>query len=91
MKMSWIKRIDINARHIKTEDDFHDEIEGFADIDGYGRNLDALYDVLSESNDLIVIENADYLKKNLGKRGEMILRVISDAAENNDMLTVVLK
>ena len=89
--MSWIRRIEINAKHIKSEEYFHDEIEGFADIDSYGRNLDALYDVLSESNDLIVIENADYLKKNLGERGEMILRVISDAAENNDMLTVVFK
>ena len=90
MKMSWIKRIDINARHIKTEDDFHDEIEGFADIDGYGRNLDALYDELTQSSDLIVIENSDYLTKNLGEYGEKVLKVIRDAAEDNNMLTVVL-
>ena len=43
MKMSWIKRIDINAKHIQTEDDFHDEIEGFADIDGYGTHMAGMH------------------------------------------------
>lgn len=91
MKMSWIRRIEINAKHIKSEEDFHNEIEGFADIDGYGRNLDALYDELTQSSDLIVIENSDYLTKNLGEYGEKVLKVIRDAAEDNNMLTVVLK
>lgn len=90
MKMSWIRRIEINAKHIKSEEDFHNEIEGFADIDGYGRNLDALYDELTQSSDLIVIENSDYLTKNLGEYGEKVLKVIRDAAEDNNMLTVVL-
>ena len=89
MKMSWIRRIDINARHIKTADDFHDEAEGFANIDGYGRNLDALYDELTQSSDLLVIENSEYLAKNLGEYGEKIVQTINDAADNNDMLTVL--
>lgn len=91
MKMSWIRKIEINAKHIKTEEDFHNEIEGFADIDGYGRNLDALYDELTQSTDLIVIENADYFKKNLGGYGEKIVKVFTDAAEDNDMLTVLFR
>lgn len=91
MKMSWIRKIEINGKHIKSVDDFHDEIEGFSNTDGYGRNLDALYDELTQSDDLIVLENTDDLLKNLGSYGDKIIKTLNDAAEDNERLTIIYK
>lgn len=88
MKMSWIRKIVINGRHIKTADEFHNEIEGFTSIDGYGRNLDALYDELTGSDDLIIIENTEDFKKNLGEYADRVIKTFEDAMEDNENLTV---
>lgn len=89
MKISYIRRIDIDGEEIKSANDFHDAISEITSIDGYGRNLDALYDALTASADLIVIHNADLLKKNLGAYAEKIFEVFDDASKANDALTVI--
>ena len=91
MKMSWIRKIVINGKHIKSADEFHDEIEGFTSIDGYGRNLDALYDELTSSDDLIILENTEDFKKNLGEYADKVIETLKDAMENNENLTVELR
>ena len=52
----------------------------------FGNNLDALWDVLScysEHLD-ITLNNKEELIKNLGDYGEAIIKVLTDAAREND-------
>ena len=59
----------------------------------YGRNLDALYDVLTEIGDdtEIVLENPAAVVEQLGKYGEALLSTMQEAAESNPHLTITLK
>lgn len=59
----------------------------------YGRNLDALYDVLTEIGDdtEIVLENPAAVAEQLGKYGEALLSTMQEAAESNPHLTITLK
>ena len=59
----------------------------------YGRNLDALYDVLSEIGDdtEITLENPAAVIENLGKYGEALLSTMQEAAEENPHLTIMLQ
>ena len=59
----------------------------------YGRNLDALYDVLTEISDdtEIVLENPAAVAEQLGKYGEALLSTMQEAAESNPHLTITLK
>ncbi len=49
----------------------------------YGRNLDALYDCLTEPGELIqlTIQDLDALEKHLGGYAHAFLRVLKDASE----------
>ncbi len=91
MKIRDIRRIDLDGEEIKSVSDFHDIISEITYIVGYGRNLDALYDELTSSDDLIVIHNADLLKKNLGAHAEKIFEVFDDALKVNDALTIIYR
>ena len=91
MKIRNIRRIDIDGEEIKSASDFHDIISEITYIVGYGRNLDALYDELTSSDDLIVIHNADLFKKNLGADAEKIFEVFADALKENDALTIIYR
>ena len=52
--------------------------------DWYGRNLDALYDCLTDLRDVtVVLRNAGALPAALGGYGEAVLRVFRDAAAEN--------
>ena len=59
----------------------------------YGRNLDALYDVLTEicSDTEIILEDPAAVAEQLGKYGEALLSTMQEAAENNPHLTITLK
>ena len=59
----------------------------------YGRNLDALYDVLTEiSEDIqIILEDPAAVIENLGKYGEALLSTMQEAAESNPHLTIMLQ
>ena len=59
----------------------------------YGRNLDALYDVLTgigEDTELI-LENPTAVIENLGKYGEALLSTMQEAADENPHLIITLK
>lgn len=53
----------------------------------YGRNLDALYDCLTEfcGDTVLILQNADAMRRDLGDYGERLLETLSDAAENSEL------
>ena len=59
----------------------------------YGRNLDALYDVLTEigADTELILEDPAAVVENLGKYGEALLSTMQEAAEENPHLTITLK
>ena len=59
----------------------------------YGRNLDALYDVLTELGEQtqIVLADPAAVVANLGKYGEALLSTMQEAAEENPNLTITLQ
>lgn len=58
----------------------------------YGKNLDALYDVLTSLRDVrIDIVFAGSITANLGDYGQAMLDVFRDAGENNEFLSVNIK
>lgn len=59
----------------------------------YGRNLDALYDVLTERNEYTVITliNQHVMKDKLGLYGEKIIQVFRDAKEENHHLHFLIR
>lgn len=59
----------------------------------YGRNLDALFDVLTEiSQDTeIVLNDPSVVVELMGRYGEALLGTLQEAAEQNPNLTVTLK
>ncbi len=72
-----------------TKESFSDEADlhrwiacHLAEQNAYGANLDALYDVLSSANDLVLSLSPDW-DRNLGQRGVRIRRVLADAAKTN--------
>lgn len=59
----------------------------------YGRNLDALYDVLAadvEFPTCLVIYQKEKLVETLGTYGELLLEVMKDAARESPYLRVIL-
>ena len=59
----------------------------------YGRNLDALYDVLTELGEdtQIVLVDPAAVVENLGKYGEALLSTMQEAAEENPHLIITLQ
>ena len=59
----------------------------------YGRNLDALYDVLMDIGEdtQIILEDPAAVIENLGKYGEALLSTMQEAAEDNPHLIITLQ
>jgi len=59
----------------------------------YGRNLDALYDVLTElgTETEIILNDPEAVVELMGKYGEALLSTMQEAAEENPKLTVTLR
>lgn len=60
--------------------------------DYFGRNLDALYDVLTEYRKPLTIKltNKEQIETYLGGYGESLLEVFADAADENGYLDIQL-
>lgn len=60
--------------------------------DWYGRNLDALYDVLTERGEPLelLVRNRGALENALGEYGTDLLDTLTDAAAENPALSVTL-
>ena len=59
----------------------------------YGRNLDALYDVLTDISreTELILRDPGAVAEQLGRYGEALLDTLREAAESNPNLTVTLK
>ncbi len=85
-----MKNIIIDCAEMTSKSALHDILaEKLGAPEYYGRNLDALYDVLTDLNDTrIILENSEALEENLGGYGELVITVMRDAAERNDGLEI---
>ena len=61
--------------------------------DYYGRNLDALYDLLTEHGERLrlLIRRREALRAALGEYGDALLRTLQEAAESNSALEVAFE
>ena len=59
----------------------------------YGRNLDALYDILTERGEEthLVLINSAKLAERLGRYGTLLVSTLSEAAEHNESLMVTIE
>ena len=79
-----IKSITIDGRRCKNKEKTHEYLakkKGFPPY--YGKNLDALADVLScfDKNITIKLKYPSSIRKNLGEYGEIMLKLFTDAAD----------
>ncbi len=75
----------LDAEMLRTRDELHDVLAAtFGFPQWYGRNLDALYDLLTDCPSIrLTLVHAESLIKNLGSYGELTLRVLANAAAEN--------
>ena len=85
-----MKELLLDAETLYTREQLHDvlaKVCGFpAD---YGRNLDALYDLLTAYPAArLTLRHPEMLVAHLGNYGELVLRVLADAAAENPVFTL---
>lgn len=56
----------------------------------YGRNLDALYDLLTERQEstTIIVRNRSELERHLGSYGQALMKALYDGARENPRLQI---
>ena len=59
--------------------------------DWYGRNLDALHDLLTDLAGEIILEDPAAVTEYLGRYGEALLATMQEAAETNPGLTITIR
>lgn len=89
-----MKTYNLNFSKVVTQDDFHAVIKSSLDCpDYYGRNLDALWDVLTgyiETPSRLMIVGAVHLEEKLGGFGKAALNMFHEAAKEVPELGVVV-
>ncbi|MBR2742776.1 MAG: barstar family protein [Clostridia bacterium] len=81
----------IDGNAVKSREDIHNIFEAALKLpEWYGRNLDALYECLTERSDsvAIILKNLPALEEAMGARYPALLRMLYDAAEENHRITV---
>lgn len=81
-----MKKIEFDWKDITTRDNAHSYIKEKLDLPRYyGKNLDALWDVLSTYGEKIEISfiNTEFLLEHLGGYGKSIIKVFEDAEREN--------
>ena len=84
-----MKVIYLNGKDIKSKSELHSELAAQMRFPRYyGRNLDALYDLLSveSENCLFIIKNKKELEQNLGGYYYSLLHVLDDVSLENDKI-----
>ena len=84
----------LDGLSIENRSQLHDVLQAqLALPEYYGRNLDALYDCLTEPREdtEIVLKHMDTLRENLGFYANTLQIVLRRAAEENEHLTVLLE
>lgn len=86
-----MKTIILDGEKMKTKREAHEYMSKAFDFPQYyGKNLDALWDILSvyDVPIHIVFKNAQAFKNNLEEYGNRILKVFLDAKEDNGNLSI---
>lgn len=85
-----MKELLLDAETLYTREQAHDALaKTFGFPADYGRNLDALYDLLTAYPPArLTVHHAEMLVVNMGNYGELLLRVLADAAAENPNLTL---
>ena len=81
----------INCELMKTKLQLHEYIAKELEFpDYYGKNLDALYDILTERSKetLIEFENFNSLRDTFGPYADAFLDTVMDASEENVLISV---
>lgn len=87
-----MRQIIIKAKEIPDREVLHDILSEKLEVpEWYGRNLDALYDILTaelQEETEIRIETPEQLEDQLGTYGKVFLRVLEEASEENPKLRI---
>lgn len=87
-----MRNVILNLRGIETKQALHEALaEGFAFPDYYGKNLDALYDCLTDISEETDVEVFLGENSELESYCSLVLKVLEEAAEENDSLRIVLE
>jgi ribonuclease inhibitor len=86
----------INGKEVKSQDDLHKMIAKQLNFpNNYGKNLDALYDVLSTENSgqvVFKIKSVSILKSKIGSDYvDGVIRAITDASADNPKIVLLLE
>ena len=84
----------VDGNEVKSRDMLHNTLSESLDFpEWYGRNLDALYDCLTDVRDEVEIQlwNMDSLEKNLGNYAKVFVKVIHAAAGDNSKIRMEFK
>lgn len=74
----------LDGRNMLTRAQAHEELRRVLALpDYYGRNLDALWDLVSTMEDEVALINAEAMKQSLGLYGEKLLSLFIDAQNQN--------
>lgn len=85
-----MKQVTIDCTKMVDEASVHDAFAEALDFPAYyGRTLDSLYDMLTESGELtLTLTNPSAMQK-LFRYGDNLKLTLEDAAKDNDLLTLV--
>lgn len=86
-----MRKIQIPGDQFSTEEELHEFVqEQFNFPNYYGKNLDALYDALSEMSEKtqVTVSSSIADEENLGEYGERFLTVLEEAAQDNTDLKI---
>ena len=89
-----MKTIVLDVTHIQTKKALHIYLQYMLDLPAhYGRNLDALHDVLAEESEAlrIVLCGAQHAQGELTAYMPALLEVLEDAAQENEKLSFEVK
>ncbi len=86
-------KVELDGRQMTDRDVTHEYLARMLRFPGYyGKNLDALYDLLMESKETleITVTHIAQMKSNLGHYGQMLLTTLQEAENDHLSLTVNL-
>lgn len=89
-----MERIILDGEQMLSRREAHDHLtERLQFPDYYGRNLDGLYDLLSERTEpaQLVVLRREMILSQLGEYGEALCRTLEDAARANPRLEVLFR
>lgn len=89
-----MRRIEIDLRNISTKEELHEMLQEKLNFPSYyGKNLDALADVLGDINEQteLVIIGEDEMFSRLGAYGESFKNVLDISARESDEFSVIYR